>query len=264
MAYAFRQPAGSGADAERVCCSSILRRWRKWHLHRSTTSRYLKSSNSGRRRTSAARPASRSTPRANLRAASRTDAADGVRSRRQFRPRLRRRPVRPAARAAHRCAGQHLGDRRRGSRGLQVQSVGRLEMVLGVKGRAGRDGTTTVICGCSTSRTRRWSAPNGEIFVLQGHGKGESRVAQVRQATATSSRAWGKKGKGPGEFDCRIRWCSMPRGCSTSPTATSAHPGVRRRRQLHPRIGAARHAVRPVHDARPARSGWRTATPARS
>ena len=34
--------------------------------------------------------------------------------------------------------------------------AGRLEMVLGFKSRPA-NGTSSVICGCSTSRTRRWS-----------------------------------------------------------------------------------------------------------
>ena len=42
--------------------------------------------------------------------------------------------------------------------------------------------------------------PTGDLFVLQGHGKGESLVLKF-DSDGNFIKTWGKKGKGPGEFD---------------------------------------------------------------
>ena len=42
--------------------------------------------------------------------------------------------------------------------------------------------------------------PSGDIFVLQGHGKGPSQVLKFDK-DGNFIKTWGKKGKGPGEFD---------------------------------------------------------------
>ena len=176
---------------------------------------------------------------ASLRAASRADAADGVRSRRQFHPRLRRRAVRPAARAAHRCGRQHLGDRRR-RRTWPTSSIrpGRLEMVLGVQGPARRDGTTSATCGCSTSRTRRWSARPATSSCCRATARATSLVSEVRQGRQLHQDL-GQEGQGAG----RVRPAAFA-GVRRQGAALHrrpqqrAHPGVRRRRQLHPRVEA--------------------------
>jgi len=76
---------------------------------------------------------------------------------------------------------------------------GRLEMVLGVKGRPGE--------WHEFGHLRLFNEPNeavvgpiGDLFVLQGHGKGESLVLKFDK-DGNFIKAWGKKGKGPGEFD---------------------------------------------------------------
>ena len=43
-------------------------------------------------------------------------------------------------------------------------------------------------------------AANGDFFVTQGHGRGEPRVLKFDR-DGNFIKAWGKKGKGPGEFD---------------------------------------------------------------
>jgi sugar lactone lactonase YvrE len=76
---------------------------------------------------------------------------------------------------------------------------GRLEMVLGVKGHSGE--------WHPFGHLRLFHEPNeavvgptGDIFVLQGHGKAESRVLKFDH-DGNFIKAWGGKGKGPGEFD---------------------------------------------------------------
>src|SRR4051812_8289907 len=78
-------------------------------------------------------------------------------------------------------------------------SSGRLEMVLGVKGHTGEwhpfghlrlfDEPNEAVVG-----------PTGDIFVLQGHGKGDSRVLKF-DSDGTFLKTWGGKGNGPGQFD---------------------------------------------------------------
>jgi len=76
---------------------------------------------------------------------------------------------------------------------------GRIQVVLGVKGRPGdlHD----------FGHLRLFNEPNdvaigpaGEIYIVQGHGKGEPRVLKFDK-DGNFLKLWGKKGKGPGEFD---------------------------------------------------------------
>ena len=76
---------------------------------------------------------------------------------------------------------------------------GRIQMVLGVKGRAGEMH--------EFGHLRLFNEPNeaavgptGDIYVLQGHGKAEPCVIKFNQ-DGNFINAWGNKGKGPGEFD---------------------------------------------------------------
>ena len=76
---------------------------------------------------------------------------------------------------------------------------GRLEMVLGCKNRPGE--------WHEYGHLRLFNEPNeavvgptGDLFVLQGHGKGESLVLKF-DSDGNFIKSWGKKGKGPGEFD---------------------------------------------------------------
>ena len=134
-------------------------------------------------------------------------------------------------------------------------SSGRLEMVLGVRATAGE--------WHPFGHLRLFHEPNkavvgptGDIFVLQGHGKGEPRVLKF-DSDGTFVKSWGGKGKGPGEFDlphslvfdaqgllyiadrnnARIQVFdaeaatsgsrsipARPAGCSWAPTSTSGWP----------------------------------------
>ena len=91
---------------------------------------------------------------------------------------------------------------------------GRILLVLGVRDTAGEMH--------SYGHLRLFNEPNdmafgsqGEIFVVQGHGRGEPKVIKFDK-DGNFIKAWGKKGTGPGEFDiARIRSRSTRRGCST-------------------------------------------------
>src|SRR5262245_9426273 len=75
---------------------------------------------------------------------------------------------------------------------------GRILMVLGVKGSAGE--------WHAYGHLRLFNEPNdvafgprGEIYVVQGHGRAESRVLAFDK-DGNFVKVWGKKGSGPGEF----------------------------------------------------------------
>lgn len=77
--------------------------------------------------------------------------------------------------------------------------AGRLEMVLGVKSWTGE--------WHPFGHLRLFNEPNeavvgptGDIYVLQGHGKAESLVIKFDK-DGNFIKAWGGKGKGPGQFD---------------------------------------------------------------
>jgi streptogramin lyase len=77
--------------------------------------------------------------------------------------------------------------------------AGRLEMVLGCKNRPGE--------WHEYGHLRLFNEPNeavigptGDLYVLQGHGKGESLILKFDR-DGNFIKTFGKKGKGPGEFD---------------------------------------------------------------
>lgn len=81
----------------------------------------------------------------------------------------------------------------------KFDSSGRLAMVLGVKGHVGE--------WHPFGHLRLFEEPNeavvgptGDIYVLQGHGKGDSRVIKFDR-DGNFTKTWGGKGKGPGQFD---------------------------------------------------------------
>jgi len=101
---------------------------------------------------------------------------------------------------------------------------GRLEMVLGVKGHAGE--------WHPFGHLRLFHEPNeavvgptGDIFVLQGHGKGESRVLKFDQ-DGGFIKTWGGKGKGPGEFDLPHSLVFDAQGLLHRRPQQRPHPGV--------------------------------------
>ena len=76
---------------------------------------------------------------------------------------------------------------------------GRIVLVLGVRGTAGdrhRYGHLQLFDEPNDVAF----APNGDVFVVQGHGKGEPRVIRFDR-DGNFITAWGRKGKAPGEFD---------------------------------------------------------------
>ncbi len=126
--------------------------------------------------------------------------------------------------------------------------AGRLEMVLGCKSRPGE--------WHEFGHLRLFNEPNeavvgptGDLFVLQGHGKGKSLILKFDKRRQLHQDL-GQEGQGPG----RVRPAAFAGVRRQGPALhrrpqQRAHPGVRRRRQLHPRVEASRHAVRAVHDA---------------
>jgi DNA-binding beta-propeller fold protein YncE len=82
---------------------------------------------------------------------------------------------------------------------MKFNPEGRLVLVLGVKGQTGE--------WHPYGHLPLFSEPNdvaigpaGEIFVAQGHGKAESRILKFDR-DGNFIKSWGKKGKGPAEFD---------------------------------------------------------------
>jgi DNA-binding beta-propeller fold protein YncE len=77
--------------------------------------------------------------------------------------------------------------------------TGRIELVLGVRGRAGEwheFGHLRLFHEPSEAAV----GPDGSLYVLQGHGKGESRIIKF-DATGHFIKTWGRTGTGPGEFN---------------------------------------------------------------
>jgi streptogramin lyase len=76
---------------------------------------------------------------------------------------------------------------------------GRMEMVLGVKGRSGEwhpNGHLRLLHEPNEAVV----GPSGDIFMLQGHGKAESRVLKFDR-DGDFIKSWGSTGSGPGEFN---------------------------------------------------------------
>jgi DNA-binding beta-propeller fold protein YncE len=76
---------------------------------------------------------------------------------------------------------------------------GRIRLVLGVRGSAGERHPYGHLPLFNEPNDVAFAA-NGDIFVVQGHGKGEPRVVKFDR-DGNFIKVWGKKGKGPGEFD---------------------------------------------------------------
>jgi len=81
----------------------------------------------------------------------------------------------------------------------KISPHGDVLLVLGVKGQAGSWN--------EAANSRLLDEPNdvafdarGNIFVVQGHGKGDPRVLKFDKA-GTFLKSWGGKGTGPGQFD---------------------------------------------------------------
>ena len=82
---------------------------------------------------------------------------------------------------------------------VKMTAEGRILMVLGVKGRA-TDWHQAGHLRCFNEPNDIAFGPKGEIYVAQGHGKGESRVIKF-DGDGNFLTTWGGEGKGPGEFN---------------------------------------------------------------
>ncbi|MDP1672954.1 MAG: 6-bladed beta-propeller, partial [Burkholderiales bacterium] len=82
---------------------------------------------------------------------------------------------------------------------VKMNSEGRIRMVLGVKGRA-TDWHQAGHLRCFNEPNDIAFGPKGEVYVTQGHGKGESRVIKF-DGDGNFLTTWGGEGKGPGEFN---------------------------------------------------------------
>ena len=76
---------------------------------------------------------------------------------------------------------------------------GRLEMVLGVRGRAGEMHDFGHL-RLFNEPSEAVVGPTGDLYVLQGHGKGPCCIIKFDK-DGNFLKCWGRNGKGPGEFD---------------------------------------------------------------
>ncbi len=82
---------------------------------------------------------------------------------------------------------------------VKMNPDGRIQMVLGVKGRA-TDWHQAGHLRCFNEPNDIAFGSKGEVYVTQGHGKGESRVIKF-DGDGNFLTTWGGEGKGPGEFN---------------------------------------------------------------
>lgn len=82
---------------------------------------------------------------------------------------------------------------------VKMNAAGRIQMVLGVKGRA-TDWHQAGHLRCFNEPNDIAFGPKGEVYITQGHGKGESRVMKF-DADGTFLLTWGGEGKEAGQFN---------------------------------------------------------------
>lgn len=82
---------------------------------------------------------------------------------------------------------------------VKMNAEGRILMVLGVKGRA-TDWHQAGHLRCFNEPNDIAFGPKGEVYVTQGHGKGESRVIKF-DGDGNFLATWGGEGKAQGEFN---------------------------------------------------------------
>jgi len=82
---------------------------------------------------------------------------------------------------------------------VKMDPKGRILMVLGIKGRA-EEWHQAGHLRCFNEPNDLAFGPGGEIYITQGHGKGESRVLKF-DADGEFVKTWGGEGSGPGQFN---------------------------------------------------------------
>lgn len=82
---------------------------------------------------------------------------------------------------------------------VKMNPQGRIQMVLGVKGRA-TDWHQAGHLRCFNEPNDIAFGPKGEVYITQGHGKGESRVMKF-DGDGNFLLTWGGEGKGEGQFN---------------------------------------------------------------
>lgn len=82
---------------------------------------------------------------------------------------------------------------------VKMNAAGRIQMVLGVKGRA-TDWHQAGHLRCFNEPNDIAFGPKGEVYITQGHGKGESRVMKF-DGDGNFLLTWGGEGKGEGQFN---------------------------------------------------------------
>ena len=131
---------------------------------------------------------------------------------------------------------------------------GRIEMVLGVKGRTGE--------WHPGGHLRLFHEPNeavvgptGDLYVLEGHGKAEPRVVKF-DCDGNFIKSWGGKGKGPGQFDLPHSLVFDQQGLLYIADRNNARIQVFDADGTYIReFQSSRHAVRAVHGGRPHLAG---------
>src|SRR5262245_34995582 len=108
--------------------------------------------------------------------------------------------------------GDQIARNGKGADLIKLAPDGKVLMILGKPGMPG-NGPGYLSTGSAVV-----VAPNGEIYVVDGHGEGTNDRIVKFSMDGTFITAWGKHGKGPGEFE-RTASRSIPWAASTSPTA---------------------------------------------
>ena len=181
-----------------------------------------------------------------------------VRCLRQAVEELRRRPAAVPARHSRRPRRQRLGDRRprprrQGPPGVQVQPR-RQAAADARQGRTRRAADRT----SSTRRPPSSIAPNGDIFVADGHG-GNTNARIVKFAKdGKFIKTWGKKGSAPGELDIpHAHRHGFARPAVRRRPPEQPHPDFRSGRKIPRSMGAVQPAERHLHRQARTTSTWR-------